>query len=394
MKWINHLKNPVVVLITITFLATLGVTIQNYVLSDFGYTTDMKSFYNNYLIFKGSFFHLLGNQNLYVFYLEEGITDLFKYSPTFALFFGVFAYLPDFIGLLLWNCLNGLIFYALYQINWPSQKYRLWAWAFVLVEFITQTQNSQSNGLVAALLVLTYVFLERKNMAVATLMIVLSVYVKLFGLVGFALFLLYPQKGKAALYTLGWVVLLALLPLLVVSPEELLVQYQNWWAMLIQDVPGVYSPSVAGWLERWFAFTPKSVFILGTGVVLFLVPFTQFKMYANPVFKRLMLASILIWVVIFNHKAESPTFIIAITGVAIWYFSQPKNTVNLVLLILAFVFTQLSPTDLFPPNVRNTFFLPYVIKVVPIILIWVKILFDAMQINAPSADKEVTASKT
>ena len=52
----------------------------------------------------------------------------------------------------------------------------------------------------------------------------------------------------------------------------------------------------------------------------------------------LLLASIMIWVVIFNHRAESPTFIIAITGVALWYYAQQQKPENYVLLVLAFVF--------------------------------------------------------
>jgi hypothetical protein len=84
-------------------------------------------------------------------------------------------------------------------------------------------------------------------------------------------------------------------------------------------------------------------------------------------------------VVIFNHKAESPTFIIAISGVAIWFFSQPRNTVNIVLLALALVLTQLSPTDLFPSSIKSSVFIPYVLKVVPIILIWIKLLYDTFQ---------------
>ena len=52
------------------------------------------------------------------------------------------------------------------------------------------------------------------------------------------------------------------------------------------------------------------------------------------------------------------------------YFLSP------FILLLAFVFTILSPTDLFPKSVRVNFVVPYVLKAVPCILIWVKIIFD------------------
>jgi len=123
---------------------------------------------------------------------------------------------------------------------------------------------------------------------------------------------------------------------------------------------------------------PSGGMLTGVGVLMFLAPFTQIKKYSNPVFRQLILASLLIWVVLFNHKAESPTFIIAIAGVAIWYFSQPKSSVNLALLISTVLFTQLAPTDLYPSSLRETYFIPYVIKVFPVILVWIKVLYDSL----------------
>jgi hypothetical protein len=93
-------------------------------------------------------------------------------------------------------------------------------------------------------------------------------------------------------------------------------------------------------------------------------------------FRLMMLASILIWMVIFNHKAESPTFVIAMSGVALWFFSRTKNPLNTALLLTALLFTSLSSTDLFPLTIRDRFIEPYAIKAVPCILVWLKILWD------------------
>ena len=83
-----------------------------------------------------------------------------------------------------------------------------------------------------------------------------------------------------------------------------------------------------------------------------------------------------IWVVIFNHKAESSSYIIAMAGVALWYFPQQPTHVNTVLVCLAFVFTSLSPTDIFPRALSSAIFVPYAIKVVPCILIWGKVTYE------------------
>ena len=49
----------------------------------------------NYQIFANSFVHLIHHQNLYLSF-NDGL-DLYKYSPTFALFMGVFSWMPDSI---------------------------------------------------------------------------------------------------------------------------------------------------------------------------------------------------------------------------------------------------------------------------------------------------------
>lgn len=64
--------------------------------------------YNNYVIFKQSYFHLVEGKDLYIDYRDEH-WDLFKYTPTFAAAFGLLAVLDDGVGLFLWNLLNALI---------------------------------------------------------------------------------------------------------------------------------------------------------------------------------------------------------------------------------------------------------------------------------------------
>src|SRR5690606_38477454 len=95
-------------------------------------------------------------------------------------------------------------------------------------------------------------------------------------------------------------------------------------------------------------------------------------------FRLNMLSSVLIWIIIFNHKAESPTFIIAVSGIALWFFSQQAKKENTILLILVFIFTCLAPTDLFPKYIRDNIFEPYVVKAVPCILVWLKISYDLL----------------
>ena len=184
--------------------------------------------YNNYVIFKESFAHLLDGSNLYVLYPEEH-WDLYKYTPTFSLFFGLFWVMPDWLGLFSWHLLNGLIlYYAIWKLNFSKRSLIWWAGLFMVPEFVLAMQNAQSNSLIAGLLIMTFVFLENKRTGLAVLMVLLASFIKPFGLVGFALFLFYPEKLKAIGWTVGLGVLLFLLPIVVTGFDGLIWQYQNW----------------------------------------------------------------------------------------------------------------------------------------------------------------------
>jgi hypothetical protein len=148
--------------------------------------------------------------------------------------------------------------------------------------------------------------------------------------------------------------------------------------MLLSDHSASYGYSVMGWLNSWFGVELNKNIIVLSGVFIFLIPLVKFREYRQFTYKYLLLTSILIWIVIFNHKAESPTFIIAMTGVALWFTRSEKNIFNIILFIGAFVLTTLSPTDIFPRFLREEYVRPYTLKAVPCILIWAKIIYDML----------------
>lgn len=170
--------------------------------------------------------------------------------------------------------------------------------------------------------------------------------------------------------------MLFLVPLLVVPPGQFWFLYQSWFNLLVNDHSISHGFSVMGWFRTWFDFRPDKIYVLLAGVLLFCVPLLRLDRYQDYFFRLQALASILIWVIIFNHRAESATFIIAMSGVVIWYFSQERKPENLVLFILAFIFTQLAPTDIFPRFIRKEYFQPYVVKAVPCIFLWAKLIYD------------------
>jgi hypothetical protein len=77
------------------------------------------------------------------------------------------------------------------------------------------------------------------------------------------------------------------------------------------------------------------------------------------------------WMVLFNHKAESPTFIIAVVAMA-WAFALfPEWKLFRTTVLVCIAVTSLSPTDLVPAFIRNNYVNPWVIKAVPSLVVFV-----------------------
>jgi hypothetical protein len=250
---------------------------------------------------------------------------------------------------------------------------------FILLELAISLSMTQTNALMAGLIILAFTYLEEDKVFVATFLIALTVFIKLFGFVAFALWFLYPHKWKFILYSLFWVAVLTYVPLLVVSPAELHQQYQNWLVLLKNDHDASYGASFIGWIHSWFGIDLPKVGTVAVAAVVFCIPLIRTKLYNLYTYRLHMLASILIWIVIFNHKAENPTYIIALAGVAIWYFSQQPTIANKTLLLLALIFTSFSSTDLITPGwIAEKYVEPFALKAIFCCIIWFKLNFDLL----------------
>jgi hypothetical protein len=361
----NHLLYKPRIIFTIYTIITIIATLH---LISLGYVTFggiQATSYNNYFIYTQSFFHLLHNQNLYIEY-SGAYWDLYKYTPTFALFMGLFAYLPIPFGVVLWNLLNFWVMYTgIRSLSLPTKANAL-IYGFILFEFITSIQAVQCNVLMAGLLLHTFTSFEKKQLFKAALFLICATFIKGYGAIGFLIFIFYPQKGRFLLYSFLLFIVFTLLPLYVT--DKLLWQYQNWFAMMLTDYNTSYGLSFVGVLYAWFHIDAK-IAITAIGIFILLVPLTLTYQYSNRQYRLHYLAFLMVWMLVFNHKAESPTYIIATLGIAIWYFTLPKVHVwQTCMVVSVFIFTTLSHTDIFPPFIRYSFIYPYYIKAVPCII--------------------------
>jgi hypothetical protein len=339
----------------------------------------------NFAIFRNSFFHLIHHQNLYATFRYEQ-WDYYRYSPTFALLFAPFALLPYAAGAVLWNLANaGALFWAVWSIPEVENRRKALALWFVFLAMLNSVSNAQSNALVAALMIGAWNAQARSKPEISGLLIALSMLVKLFGILALLPCLVWKQRRPVMAYTAGSLAVLGALPLLVSGVGELGRLYGHWFETVRAFNQARLGISFMGFLDAWLRVEIPSNAVVAVGaIVLIAIPLLGRGAWLDSRFQRLAGASVLIFATIFNYAAESPSYVIAIAGVAIWYFFQPPTAANTALAVAAFLLSELSSTDLFPRALRRQYLEPYVIKALPCIVIWFKIQYDLVRFPKPS----------
>ncbi len=330
---------------------------------------------NNFAVFRGSFRHLAAGRDLYADYPFEH-ADEFKYSPTFALLFAPFSFLPVLLALLLWNLLNAcFLFYAVRELL-PGRAGVI-VLALVYLEVVRATQRAQANALVAALMIVAYLALERRRLAAAAAAIAMGTFVKIFPIAGFALVIFYSGRRRVALLFAAALIIGVLLPLIVTSPSSLAAQYASWYAIEGRDALDIGGGSGAGLyggvmfqLRLWLGVNWPNWPIQLVGVIAQLVPLSRWRCWSDADFRLRYLCSLLVFVVIFNHQAESPSFVIAMTGIAVWFATSARRPFDVILLAFTLLVVSVSSTELMPHALQRDLFVRYRLKTVPCILAW------------------------
>jgi Glycosyltransferase family 87 len=340
--------------------------------------------YNNYLIYKGVFFHTINKLSLYDLYPAE-FFDRNHYGPIFGLLIAPFALMPDWLGMTLWSVFNTAI--LVYAINQLPLKYNqiniiLWLCAH---EFLTTILSFQFNPIMTAIIILSYVLIIKKQDFWAAMVITFGLFVKLYGIVGLAFFFFSKDKIKFIGSLVFWSIVFFILPMLISSPEYICNTYLQWLERLVAknsenaSLASMQDISFMGMFRRIFNSPQWSNLpFLGFGLLLFGLQYLKLNFYSNQKFQLLLLSSVLIFTVIFSSGSESPTYIIAFLGVAIWFVIQEKpiSRTTIFLLIFAIILTSLSPSDLIPKYVRENYIRPYALKALPCVLIWFRIVYE------------------
>lgn len=339
---------------------------------------------NNFLIFKGTFWHALDGTSLYAAYPQEYF-DVNHYGPLFSLVIAPFAVVPHFIGLLAWLiALTASLYFAVRwsQFTKRQQLFILW---FCAHELLTALYMQQFNIAIAAIIVLAYYCIEREKDFWAAFVIMLGTFVKLYGIVGLAFFFFSRHKGRFIGSLLFWAVVMFVAPMLLSSPEYVVNQYVEWYQCLTEKngenlASIAQNISLLGLVHRTTGLQFSDLWLMVPGLVLFLLPYLRIVQYKHVAFRQTLLASVLMFLVLFSTGSESSGYIIPFVGVVIWYTAAPweRTQWDVALLVFVFILSSLSPSDLFPAYLRKEWVQPYALKALPVTLVWFKLCYEML----------------
>lgn len=341
--------------------------------------------YNNYIIYKHNFLNLIQQHSLFgpqpQFYF-----DLNHYGPVFALIIAPFSFFPDKIGVILWVLFNTWILFKAVMMLPLKQSGCLIILLINANSMMGSSGNVQVNPFITALVIFSFVFIRNKQDFWAALFIMVGTAIKLYGIVGLAFFFFSDNKLKLILSMLFWAAVLFVLPMLFSSPSFIITTYHDWYPDLqAKNLANVTSHRaymcVMGMISSLFHIKNLSnLVVLIPALLIFGLSYFKIKYRSNVQYQLLMLASVLIFTVIYSSGSESPTYIIAFIGVAIWFVNlqRPVSVFEWFLLVFALLITSFSNSDVIPRYIRVNYIMPYALIALPCLMIWLKIIYEIL----------------
>jgi hypothetical protein len=338
--------------------------------------------HNNFLVFRGSFWHAWQGLPLYAEYPQE-YWDINHYGPLFSLLIAPFAVVPEWLGLLMWCVALSLGLYVAVRRSLLTSGQQLFVLWFCAHELLTALYMQQFNIAIAAIIVGAFFLIEKERDATAAFLIVLGTLVKIYGIVGLAFFFFSKHKIRFIGALVLWSAVMFVAPMVLSSPDYVIGQYQAWFVDLVSKNSEnaealMQNISLLGMTHRVTGLEFSDLWLILPGLVMFGIPYLRISQYQHMAFRQTLLASVLMFTVLFSTGSESSGYIIALVGVVIWYTAVPwqRNRWDIALLVFVFVLSSLSPSDLFPAYLRKEWVQPYALKALPVTIVWLKLCWE------------------
>jgi len=322
--------------------------------------------YNNFQIFSYGSLDFWTDNNPYAHWNHLSILgkplDIFLYGPLFSILFTPFALLPGWSGVFCWNIFTYTLFYFSI-LSLPDQfsfiKKKFIFFFTVLLLFCTLL-SVQFNPVVASLFLFSFTLLEKKLGFWAVLLILLSGFIKVYGIFQLAMLLFYPRFWKNALYCILIGIVLILLPLIHIPVNQLVAYYQSWVVTVMNHSDALRFYSIYRPICLYYKAIEPFMGLISIGVLLMIFFFTllKLKLFKESFLYRVQFLGIIMsWAILFGLSSERHTYVIAMVGYALWYLCIIPSRLDKVLLWSNFVLLGILPIDIICPWVLSNFIL-------------------------------------
>lgn len=273
-----------------------------------------KPSFNNFKVFVSAFQHLLDLKNLHDYYPAEH-DDQFLYAPPAAVWLGIFSIFKTGFSIILWNVFTTLSWWlAIYHLPNIDLQVKNKIAFFAFIELTTSLHNLQTNPLLTAMIVASFILLEKNQLWKSHFITALAFFTKGISGAGVFLLLFYNSYLKNAFSFFIAFIAVAMLPALFVGFNALPGLYMDWIQVLLDDHEVNSGISVIGLIHDNISKGINAYVIQVVGLLLFLIDLMYIRMNKKNTFgwRFFALSFILIWVILFNHAAESSGYILSL----------------------------------------------------------------------------------
>lgn len=255
--------------------------------------------------------------------------DYFLYGPLFNILFAPFAYLPAWLGPIVWNVFNfTLWFAAIFTLPGKftrEEKCKSFLFTFLI---LACTQLSfQYNVAVGYMFLFAYSLLERDKGFWAVLLIMVSGFTKIYGIFQLAMLLFYPHFWRNVGYAvlIGAAFLLA--PAVNMPLAELPDYYGQWVGALTEH------PDTRTWMNVFYlrplGLLPYRTYVqIGVLALLAVGVLANWRSWRLPFFRIACLAILMGYVILFSNSSEGHTYVIMLISYQMWYWTMRRGGGN------------------------------------------------------------------
>ena len=173
-------------------------------------------------------------------------------------------------------------------------------------------------------------------------------------------------------------------PMIISSPEYIIGQYHDWYVELVQkNSDNMFSQgtniSLLGLVRKISGCaTYSDLWLIIPGMIAFALPYLRIGQYPNQAFRQTILASTLMFVVLFSTGSENSGYITPVIGVVIWFTAAPweRSKWDIALMVYVFIFCTMAHSDFMPRYIRDEWMRPYGLKSLPVVIVWLKLCYE------------------